>query len=138
MFEPVVTRVEWSVIDVSHPERGGDGRVSLMGEDGSVNNSLDLPTDTMGELNETGKSMLEAYASGKRPNCYVLSSMNKEQMWSGVRTKMMRKGKREGGGGGRWERDRGLLFFCNVYVWICVCIRRMGISISIELIYITS
>ena len=81
MDEPVVTRVEWSVIDVSHPDRGGDGRMSLMGEDGSLNNSLDLPLDSSsGELNEVGKGLLEAYSSGKDIKCIVLSSMNKDQI----------------------------------------------------------
>ena len=82
MLEPIVTKVEWSVIDVSDPERGGDGRVSLMGEDGSLNNSLDLPQEigSIGELNEVGKSLLEAYSSGKQVSCIVLSSMNKDQI----------------------------------------------------------
>ena len=81
MEEPVVKREEWSVIDVSHPDRGGDGRVSLMGEDGSMNNSLDLPLDSAsGDLNEVGKNLLEAYSSGKEIKCIVLSSMDNDQI----------------------------------------------------------
>eukprot|EP00501_MAST-03F_sp_TOSAG23-6_P000900 GSMAST32.ASY1.ANO1.936.1 assembled CDS len=78
MTAPTMYRSEWQLTDVSH-----EGNMTLMSENGTTREDLDLPRDTSGNLSDLANQITEKFANcpdGKGVYCVVLKAMDNEQV----------------------------------------------------------
>merc|ERR1712039_143826 len=73
MSEPIVTKTEYSVMDVP-----GDGSISLLTADGNPKDDLNLPTGT-DDLDKVAKQILDDFAAGHEVTVITISAIGQKK-----------------------------------------------------------